>query len=331
MPLPSTNIHPPFNIVRCSHAIWGVTDLDYARSFYVDLLGYVCEDDLDGTLYLRGLEELNHHSLILTTNDKPVVYRIAFKVACDADLDLAEQYYASIGCEVAFVERYAQGRTLHVDDPFGIPLEFYSRMEHRNLMLQEYHQHRGAHIQRIDHFNLFSHDVNGMTNFYVESLGFRPTEVTVADIGNDDSDLWAAWLQRRGGVHDIAFTNGLGPRLHHIGVYVPTPMDIIGFCDRLASSDHADAFERGPGRHGISNAFFLYLIDQDGHRLELFSGDYVTVDPDHPTRRWDLKDPRRQTLWGQAAPRSWFEHGTPFHGTKPILSPLNAKPVVAPE
>ena len=170
-----------------------------------------------------------------------------------------------------------------------------------------------------------------MTAFYAESLGFRPTEVTVADIEDGESDLWATWLHRRGGVHDIAFTNGLGPRLHHIGVYVPTAMDIIHFCDRLASSEHRDAFERGPGRHGISNAFFLYLFDRDGHRIELFTGDYVTVDPDHPPRIWDLKDTRRQTLWGQAAPRTWFEHGTPFHGVDPRPSKLEAAPVIAPE
>ena len=30
--------------------------------------------------------------------------------------------------------------------------------------------------------------------------------------------------------------------------------------------------------------------------------------------RWSLKDPRRQTLWGAPAPRSWFEQGSPFAG-----------------
>ena len=27
-----------------------------------------------------------------------------------------------------------------------------------------------------------------------------------------------------------------------------------------------------------------------------------------------LRDPRRQTLWGAPAPRSWFEQGSPFTG-----------------
>ena len=37
-------------------------------------------------------------------------------------------------------------------------------------------------------------------------------------------------------------------------------------------------------------------------------------DHDHEPLRWSLKDPRRQTLWGAPAPRSWFEEGTPFTG-----------------
>ena len=331
MPIPKPTFTPPFNIVRCSHTEWGVTDMDYARDFYIDLLGYICEDDLGDTLYLRGLEERNHHALILTKANSPSVYRIGFKVASEDDLDQAASFYADKGCATAWVERYAQGRTLHVDDPFGIPLEFYYKMEHRELLLQQYTMYKGARIQRIDHFNLFSNDVNTMTAFYVEELGFRMTEATVADIKDEDSDLWGTWLHRRGGVHDIAFTNGLGPRLHHIGVYVPTAMDVINFCDRLASSDHKDAFERGPGRHGISNAFFLYILDRDGHRTELFTCDYMTVDPDHPPRIWDLKDPQRQTLWGQAAPKSWFEHGTTFAGVEPMPATLTAAPIIAPE
>ena len=53
--------------------------------------------------------------------------------------------------------------------------------------------------------------------------------------------------------------------------------------------------ERGPGRHGISNAFFLYIRDPDGHRIELFTSDYLTVDPDLEPLRWSLTDPQRQT------------------------------------
>src|SRR5262249_57293088 len=72
--------------------------------------------------------------------------------------------------------------------------------------------------------------------------------------------------------------------------------------------------ELAPARHGISNPFSLYVRNPDGHRLELYTSDYFTGDHDHEPLRWSLKDPRRQTLWGSPAPRSWFEEGSPFTG-----------------
>ena len=122
-------------------------------------------------------------------------------------------------------------------------------------------------------------------------------------------------------MHDFAITNGRGPRLHHFAYWVPTAMNILHLCDVMASSGFVKNIERGPGRHGISNAFFLYVRDPDGHRLELYTSDYFTGDHDHEPLRWSLKDPRRQTLWGAPAPRSWFEQGSPFPD-QPIREPL---------
>ena len=80
----------------------------------------------------------------------------------------------------------------------------------------------------------------------------------------------------------------------------------------MATSGYLANMERGPGRHGISNAFFLYIRDPNGHRIELFTSDYLTVDPDLEPPRWSLTDPQHQTLWGHPAPKSWFEEGSEF-------------------
>jgi len=151
MPLPQNNHHPPFNIVRVSHVEWVVTNMAYARNFYIDTLGYYCQEDADHTLYLRGMEERNHHSLILTQGDKPVVKRIGFKVGSDEELDKAAVYFNKIGQSTEWVTKHAQGRTLHTTDPFGVPLEFYFEMERGENLLQKYQLYRGARIQRIDH------------------------------------------------------------------------------------------------------------------------------------------------------------------------------------
>ena len=109
--------------------------------------------------------------------------------------------------------------------------------------------------------------------------------------------MWAAWLHRKGNVHDIALTNGNGPRLHHSAIWVPTALNIIHLLDLMATSGYVSNIERGPGRHGVSNAFFLYILDPDGHRIEIYTCDYLTVDPDLEPLGWSLDNPQRQTLF----------------------------------
>ncbi|MGB0425798.1 MAG: 3,4-dihydroxyphenylacetate 2,3-dioxygenase, partial [Paracoccaceae bacterium] len=57
---------------------------------------------------------------------------------------------------------------------------------------------------------------------------------------------------------------------------------------------------------------------------------YQTVDPDLEPIKWDLTDPQRQTLWGAAAPKSWFEEGSVFDGATPVDPVLKAQPIIAP-
>jgi catechol 2,3-dioxygenase len=317
---------PPFDIVRSSHVELVARDLERSRAFYVGALGFV-ETGSDGdALYLRGLEERGHHSIVLRRGEQPLARALGFRVASEMDLDRAEEYFGGRGLPVRRSEPPFQGPTLEVRDPFGTPFQLYSRMEGVPRLLQSYGEHRGARPMRIDHFNLFVTDVQEAHEFYA-GLGFRTTEYTETEDGQPA--LWAVWMHRKGSVHDVALTSGRGPRLHHLGVWVPGILDVINACDVLSTTGFVCALERGPGRHGISNAFFLYLRDPDGHRVELYTSDYLTVDRDFEPIGWKLSDPQRQTLWGAPAPRSWFEEGTPFEGTEVGEPVLPSRPVVA--
>src|SRR3989304_1921906 len=74
---------------------------------------------------------------------------------------------------------------------------------------------------------------------------------------------------------------------------------------------------RAPGPPGSPHPFLLYVRDPDCPRVEFYTCDYQTMDPDHEPIRWSMRDPRRQTLWGQPAPRSWFEEGSPLAARPP--------------
>ncbi len=326
MPIRPPNLNPPFNVVRASHVEFGVRDLPRSRAFYVDCLGYLVSDAHEDALYLRAVEERNHHSIVLTQVDAPSVQAIGFKLASEEDLDRAAFYFARKGLPTSFPEVPYQGRTLRTVDAVGMPIDFYARMDEADCMLRNYAAYKGARIQRIDHINCFTPDVQASYDFYTD-IGFRLTEYTETD--GPDAKLWAVWMHRKGNVHDLAFTNGRGPRLHHIGVWAAGALDILHICDVMASSGYLANMERGPGRHGISNAFFLYIRDPDGHRVELFTSDYLTVDPDLKPLRWSLRDPQRQTLWGHPAPKSWFEEGSRFLDTAMREPALAAQPIVA--
>jgi catechol 2,3-dioxygenase len=309
MPLPKHIFDPPFDIVRVSHVRLRVTDLARSRAFYEGAIGLIVEDADAGAVHLRGLEELQHHSLVLEAADAPACAALGFRVASEGDLDRAADWAAKQGLPHGFVERPFQGRTLALTDRAGNRLELVAGMERRERLLQQYGRYHGVHPQRLDHFNVFAPEVQASLEAYA-ALGFRVTEYAEED--GPEGRIAAGWMHRKGNVHDMAFTNGRGPRLHHFAYWAPTALNIIHLCDLMASTGWLANMERGPGRHGISNAFFLYVRDPDGHRLEIYSSDYQTMDPDHPPLRWSLRDPRRQTLWGAPAPRSWFEEGSAF-------------------
>lgn len=299
-----------FSIIRCARAILHVTDLVASRKFYVDALGFIETESDSEHIYLRGLEEHTHHSLVLKKSTEPNVEVLGYKVSSDNDLEALSDMFEANGYQTKWMdkgEQHAIGRTLRVQDCSGLPLEFFAEMEPVERLLQRYDLYKGARMQRIDHFNCNVPDVEKAEKFYRDVLGFACSEYT----DTEDGDVWATWLHRKQTVHDQAFMSGLGPRLHHIGFFLPDPLAVINTCDVLASMGYGESIERGPGRHGLSNAFFLYLRDPDGHRIELYNGDYLTSDPDFKPIRWDINDPMRQTFWGHAAPDCWFNEASP--------------------
>jgi catechol 2,3-dioxygenase len=291
---------PPFDIVRSAYAELMVTDIAASEHFYVDLLGLVVSLRTDDALYLRGWGEQLHHSLVLRRAAAPACGRLSFLVRREEDLDAIAAEFERRSCVVRFIEGdlAAMGRALRVWDPFGFPLE---------TQLQRFDIQRGAPIMRLDHFNIHSPNCEDTLAFW-QQLGFRTTEYIATD--GETERITGGWLARKQSVHDVALTAGRGPRLHHMGFYVAEPAGVLRACDQLAAAHRPDAIERGPGRHGVSNAFFVYLRDPDGHRIELYACDYYTGDPDHKPLRWSINDPRCRSFWGTRAPDSWYEQSS---------------------
>jgi len=294
---------PPPDIVRAAYAELVVTDLDAARAFYVDLLGFVVSSDTGTALYLRGYDELTHHNLILRPGGQPAAARLAYRVRTAVDLDRAEAFYAALGSRTARVPAGVTpgvGEAVRAQDPLGFTVEFFFAADHVERLQQRYDLRRGAEVARLDHFNIVVPDVRAAYEYYA-SLGFGLSETI-----EDEQTLYAAWMFRKQTVHDVAFTGGAGPRVHHLGFFAHESHQVLRICDILGSLRQESRIERGPGRHGVSNAFYVYLRDPDGHRVEIYTSDYYTGDPGHPVLRWSVRDPRRRDFWGHPVIPSWY-------------------------
>jgi catechol 2,3-dioxygenase len=316
--LPTTPLTPPFQITRASHVVLSVRDLAKSRDFYRDVIGLVITEQTETTVYLRGLEEAAHHSLVLqAAPDAPQALQIGFRVRTETDLELAEKHLRRIGIEAGRVDVPYQGPTVRFRDPVGTHIELTASMEQVDRRMQAFHEFRAGAPQRLDHYQVVTYDVQTATDFWA-SVGMRLSEYTARD-GSDE--LWGTWMEVKGNTHDLVFTNGRGPRLHHFAYTVPDATALIRAADVAGSLGFGEEIDRGPGRHGISNALFLYLRDPDQHRVELFTTHYQFIDLEDTPIRWDLSDPGRAQLWGLPASARWFFEASEFPG-EPVQEPL---------
>ena len=195
--------------------------------------------------------------------------------------------------------------TVRVQDPFGFVVEYFHEIEWIGHHHQRYDLRHGASINRLDHINLVTDDVQAMYEWYT-GLGFGLSET----IEDDDGTLYATWMFRKQTVHDVASTQGSSPQLHHVAFACPESHHILGLADTLGATNEFHHIERGPGRHGVSNAFYLYLRDPDGHRVELYTTDYFTGDPGHQPLRWSVNDQRRRDFWANPIVPRWYEEAS---------------------
>lgn len=300
----TTHMPPAPDVVRAAYAELVVGDLERSRAFYTDVLGLTvtCEDA--ETVCLRTSEEFIHHNLVLRAGAVPGVAALAYRVRARSDVDAAEHYFRSLGCRV---RRRSGGFTtgigdaVRVEDPIGFTSEFFYETEHTERLTRRYDLHSASTLARMDHFNLVTPDVPAGCD-YLGGLGFKLTEQILDDAGA----TYAAWLGRKQTVHDTALTGGDGPRMHHIAFATHESHNILALCDRLGALRMSDSIERGPGRHGVSNAFYLYVRDPDGHRIEIYTHDYYTGDPDNPVVTWDVHDDQRRDWWGNPVVPCWY-------------------------
>lgn len=315
MSIPPISPTPPFNITRASHARFYVKDLDVSIRFYTEILGFVISDQDADVVYLRGIEEACHHSVVLTrSDDAPSAECIGMRVGSEADLHVAQKHFVAVGGIAKFMEREHQGLSLLTTfGPGTPPIELCSSMPVLPRLLNNFPAQKGGRVLRLDHYQCVVPDVPAMYARCAE-LGFRPSKYTTHV---ETGQLLSGFLTRKNNPHDLVIAQGAGPRLHHVSFVVSDLQAIFRACDIAGNLGYGRNVEHGPGRHGPPNGTFVYFRDPDGHRIEFILPPMQFMDAEDMPNVWNSTQSVSLVPWGGGPPQRWREEMTPFTGIEP--------------
>lgn len=289
-------------------------------SFFANLLGmYIVAED-DKASYLRGYEDPYAYSLKITDRAQPGAGVTTFRTHSAAALERRAGALRNAGLGDGWIDHdFGHGRAYMFHTPDGHPMKLVWDVEYavveeddRTALLNRPSRRpiKGVPVRRLDHVNLYCADVTANKGALVDQLGFRLSEYLVM---NDGSEA-AAWLRTSSLVHDVALTKdptGLHGRLHHVAFWYGIPQHLMDLAELCV--ERGITVEAGPGKHGISQALFLYVLEPGGNRIEFFGDSgYLIFDPSWKPVRWTEGDLQKGIIWiGHELPKEFFIYGTP--------------------
>jgi len=168
----------------------------------------------DKAVYLRGSEEHQHHRWCCGKPWCRPATALVSRSAMTA-ISTRRRFLLRERHHLCLFRATVPGPHAAVHRSFGFQIELYATMEKRPHLLRRYDLYKGCHPQRLDHFNVFAPEVQSTVDFYAGSVS--PQRVCRGR--RPERRIAAAWLHRKGNVHDFAITNGKGPRLHHFAYW----------------------------------------------------------------------------------------------------------------
>lgn len=307
-----------------SHVTLTVSDIDESKEFYSNIAGLIKVRDDGDTILLKGKEELKTHSLVLQEGKNIGMKNFGISVFSETTMNSIKAEASKLKLRCTDIDSDFSEDLFMVIDEGGFPVQFVFKMKNEKLHHQEYWKQKGAFPVKLDHITLHTPFIQEEFDFYTRILGFVETE----EIRNLDGNKSAIFLSKRGGTHDIAIFRAPGPSMHHFAFQVREISDIIRACDILSSLGLQSNIEYGPGRHRATNGIFLYTRDPDGHRFELFTGDYQLDTNNWSTIIWDSDD-KRISFWGQIPPDRFRNEKSriidPFTGEQVPFIPFSGK------
>jgi catechol 2,3-dioxygenase len=314
--MPEEPIH---DVAHLAHVELLTPRLDESVQFFIDIMGMIESGRRGDSVYLRGWDDYEHHSLQLTAAEKPGLGHYAFRAASPQALQRRVATLEKSGLGQSWNDNnLGHGPAYCFSDPDGHKLEIYYETEwykppeelrpalKNQASRYPYH---GIGLRRIDHINLLAADVRTNRIFLQECLGGRMTEQVIFDDGSEK----AAWLTFTNKTYDVAISEdwtGSKGRLHHITYAVDSREEILRAADICL--EHNVFMETGPHKHAIQQTFFLYVYEPGGNRFEIANaGARLMLAPDWQPIIWSEAERKKGQAWGLPTIPSFHTHGTP--------------------
>lgn len=284
-------------------------DLEKSLWFFRDVIGLHVVERFENTVYLRAEMEREHHSLVLEQGDRARLDHVSWRVRQPEDMEAFHTLLTENGNDVTVqAPEDGYGESLRVAMPTGHQLRLYWDVDKplaaeadRSVLLNQTYRswHHGMGVRRIDHVNLWQKgDPTASHQWLTDNLGFKLREYIQTPAGRV-----GGWMSVTPLVHDIAMMQA-GPnepttaRMHHLAFWLDNAQDVLRAADLCVEAGIKP--DQGPGKHGVSQAMFLYVRDPgSGHRVEIFSNGYLIFDPDWQPVEWGPESiATALTMWG---------------------------------
>lgn len=310
---------PCYDIAHLAHVEMLTPTLDESLAFFVHVVGLTETERTGKSVYLRGWDDYEHHTLKLTAADKPGIGHYAFRTTSQPALERRIAALDAHGVEYHWTEGdRGHGPTVRFQDPDGHDVELYYETEwyrpptDKKPALKNQAQAfpgRGANARRLDHLNLLAKDIPTIRRFMQDVLGARLTEQIVFDDGSEK----AVWFSVNNKSYDLAIAedhSGAKGRLHHVTYAVDSREDVLKAADICL--DNGVQIETGPHKHAIQQTFFLYVFEPGGNRFEFCNaGARLILAPDWRTIVWSEEERKKGQAWGLQTIKSFHTYGTP--------------------
>lgn len=309
-----------FDLAHLAHVELLTPKPDESLRFFVDVMGMTASGKEGNSVYLRGWDDYEYHTLKLTASNAPGMGHMAFRATSPEALQHRVAVIEESGLGRGWVDGdLGHGSAYAFTTPDGHNLEIYYETQWYapppglKPALKNQAQRfpaRGANVRRLDHMNLLTADVSILRHFMEDVLGLRTTEMILLDNGREAG----AWVTTTNKTYDVAFTEdhyraAIG-RFHHVTYAVDSREDVLRAADIFL--EHGVHIETGPHKHAVQQTFFLYVYEPGGNRVEVASpGARLMLAPDWQPVVWTETERKLGQAWGLKTVESFHTYGTP--------------------